>query len=451
MSGWTWLIALTGFLVGGLGGVWFWWGLLGDRLQGGHHQRRCPRCWHAMEGLPNRRCPECGRETARESQLFRPRRRWRLVGGGVVLMVLGGAMVIAPVIAAAGLMTLAPDPVRAAVWPWATYEQGGERLLTDAHEGRLGPLSRRVLVWRARQVLRSDAKWSTKGFALTLLATQGKAAAAARDEVIAMMSDAAASNRGWAAVVLREARIDDPRAVAALIAMAKDEPDDPARSLVLRALHELAVPCVQASPAFLEAFRESDGQARSDAAAFLVESGSMGVAALAGEFLKSDADRRRDAAHALQRAEARHAAAAVDVLVTALRSPDWELRRDAATLAGEMAWSEGGGPVFAELVASLGDERPQVRRAATRALERCPPAFVPHLAEALNGASPAVLKPVCEILTRLSPAATAALPALASLAADSQRPEEVRMEAWMAYQSITAAAAEAARNPADGP
>ena len=70
--GWT----ISGVLA--LLGLWAVGALvIGDRARG---RRRCPKCWHSLDGLPERDdggwvCPECGRAVRREKDLFRTRRK----------------------------------------------------------------------------------------------------------------------------------------------------------------------------------------------------------------------------------------------------------------------------------------------------------------------------------------------------------------------------------------
>ena len=68
------------------------WALFWDRSRG---RRRCPRCWYDMEGVPGKRCPECGRDARRERSLFRTRRQWRWMAVTPVLFV--GSAVVGPV------------------------------------------------------------------------------------------------------------------------------------------------------------------------------------------------------------------------------------------------------------------------------------------------------------------------------------------------------------------
>ena len=57
--------------IGLAGLVWLVRSIIGDRSRG---RRRCPKCWHSLEGTPGLRCPECGVEAKAEKALFRSRR-----------------------------------------------------------------------------------------------------------------------------------------------------------------------------------------------------------------------------------------------------------------------------------------------------------------------------------------------------------------------------------------
>lgn len=307
-------------------------------------------------------------------------------------------------------------------------------MLKDAHEDRLGMMSRRLLVWRARQVLRSDAVWSMKGFALTLLATQGELAREARDEVLAMMSDAAPSNRGWAATVLACAGIDDDETRAALLVMVREDPHVEARYRAMDALRYLD-PSAEIVPVLLEVFRAAERDVRGYAARELVKIGPEGIRPLSRELLVAH-QRRREVIDALRNADAPNADAAVDAIAAALRSPEWEIRRDAAELAGDMPLGPDAAPVFTALVAALGDEHPDVLRAARRSLDTVDPVAEPMLIEALTNPRPEIVEAVCTILPRRRPVPAAALPALAEVAADEGLPDSVREAARQAVARI---------------
>lgn len=72
-------------LIGGL--LLALWALFGDRSR----TPRCRRCFYEMPGA-NRTCPECGWSGRRESDLIRPRRRWRCLLLGVLLLAMGSVI-----------------------------------------------------------------------------------------------------------------------------------------------------------------------------------------------------------------------------------------------------------------------------------------------------------------------------------------------------------------------
>lgn len=70
------------------------WFIIGDRPRG---RRRCPKCWHSMEGLPEQgeggwTCPECGRNVRGERDLFRTRRRPATRDSAVLLLFIGASI-----------------------------------------------------------------------------------------------------------------------------------------------------------------------------------------------------------------------------------------------------------------------------------------------------------------------------------------------------------------------
>jgi DNA-directed RNA polymerase subunit RPC12/RpoP len=67
------------------------WATLSDRGRG---RRRCPKCWHWLEGVPSQDdgsfvCPECGRRALNEQRLFRRRIRVRWLVFASILIVVG--------------------------------------------------------------------------------------------------------------------------------------------------------------------------------------------------------------------------------------------------------------------------------------------------------------------------------------------------------------------------
>ncbi|MEZ6317401.1 MAG: hypothetical protein R3B49_01415 [Phycisphaerales bacterium] len=78
------------------------WALFGETLRHAwrarrpwvHAPRRCPGCWYDMGGVPERRCPECGREAPTERKLHRWRRR-RWIACLAVLVIAAGSVELA--------------------------------------------------------------------------------------------------------------------------------------------------------------------------------------------------------------------------------------------------------------------------------------------------------------------------------------------------------------------
>lgn len=84
--GWTIFGVLALFALWAVGAL-----VIGDRARG---LRRCPKCWHSMEGLPDGEdggwvCPECGRAVLREKDLFCTRRKHRVLAVAAVGLLAG--------------------------------------------------------------------------------------------------------------------------------------------------------------------------------------------------------------------------------------------------------------------------------------------------------------------------------------------------------------------------
>lgn len=147
----TWAWMATGWLVGLAGAAVVAWALLGDRARQVRRgrARRCPRCWYSMEGVPGRRCPECGREAKRERGLLKSRRRWRRAAVGAVVIAAGFAVHAAPGVRQHGWITLLPDRALAAL----TGETTDWRLQDELHrrweERRLSRSARRAMADQA--------------------------------------------------------------------------------------------------------------------------------------------------------------------------------------------------------------------------------------------------------------------------------------------------------------
>lgn len=79
-----WLFVLGALALGAVAAAMVIRALCGDWLVGaalyratGERRRRCPKCWYDMYGVQGLRCPECGRQAAREGALKASRRRWQ--------------------------------------------------------------------------------------------------------------------------------------------------------------------------------------------------------------------------------------------------------------------------------------------------------------------------------------------------------------------------------------
>jgi hypothetical protein len=101
MQIWVWTFRIICAALSLLAAWLFYRALLSDRSRG---RRRCPRCWYDMSGLDLLACPECGKQTRRESSFFRTRRHWRTAF--VALMVSGLAY----------LAGQAPRAIRSGSW-----------------------------------------------------------------------------------------------------------------------------------------------------------------------------------------------------------------------------------------------------------------------------------------------------------------------------------------------
>jgi hypothetical protein len=103
-----------------------------------------------MEGIPGRRCPECGGEAKGERVVLRARRRWRWAAFGTLVIVSGVALHATPGVRQHGWIVLLPDRALVAV----TFgEDGGSgqelwELERRLRERRLSRSARRALVAR---------------------------------------------------------------------------------------------------------------------------------------------------------------------------------------------------------------------------------------------------------------------------------------------------------------
>ncbi|MBL8885619.1 MAG: hypothetical protein JNK16_03080 [Phycisphaerales bacterium] len=91
------MTVMWGYWVGGviLAGFGMWllcWALLSDQFAGNRKFRRCSKCWYDMTAAVGLKCPECGKEAKAESGLHFSRRRWRLAGAGVLVLIIACAI-----------------------------------------------------------------------------------------------------------------------------------------------------------------------------------------------------------------------------------------------------------------------------------------------------------------------------------------------------------------------
>ncbi|HVZ93270.1 MAG TPA: hypothetical protein VG797_02055 [Phycisphaerales bacterium] len=171
-SAWMWWI-LAG--LGGCAGVWLLWsGLLGDLSRG---RRRCRGCWYDMTGIPRGealsadgrsertapagalegmaashqgateagagagvgegasarastfgspgaagwKCPECGRVAGRERDLYRARRRWGRVRGGVLAVLFAIGVVYGEQIKRLGWVRALPNWALVTAFEWSDH------------------------------------------------------------------------------------------------------------------------------------------------------------------------------------------------------------------------------------------------------------------------------------------------------------------------------------------
>lgn len=104
-----------------------------------------------MAGVPGLRCPECGREAAREAHLTRTRRRWPGAMVWALVMVLGYGGIVTPRVSRHGIEGVVPTT--ALVW-WARASDGPDaRSVLDGTKtpswNGIAPVAR-ALLWRER-------------------------------------------------------------------------------------------------------------------------------------------------------------------------------------------------------------------------------------------------------------------------------------------------------------
>jgi hypothetical protein len=177
-----WLVQLMAGVLAVAGALLAAWALFWDRPRG---RRRCPKCWYDMAGVPGLVCPECGLAARDEGDLLRTRRRWRLAGAAVVLLLSAITVSHVPAYRAGGIWAAVPRPVL--IWfipsferlsaggaqaPTGTFAaQAGARLFDAPWElKRLWIPERALLVARARRALvAEDSGDRTREFAARVL------------------------------------------------------------------------------------------------------------------------------------------------------------------------------------------------------------------------------------------------------------------------------------------
>lgn len=111
-----WLVWIVGSLFIGGGVLVLLLALFRDRSRG---RKRCPKCWYDMTHAPppGLQCSECGREYAKESVLYRTRRRWRFAALGVLMVFIGYAGFIARKAFMDGWPSAVPSSALVMFWP----------------------------------------------------------------------------------------------------------------------------------------------------------------------------------------------------------------------------------------------------------------------------------------------------------------------------------------------
>ena len=95
-------------------------GYRGDRARG---RERCRRCWYDMSATAagaggSRTCPECGKAARTGRDLSRPRRRWRVVGAGLVIAAASYGVMVMPKVRTYGWVGALPTAVMIAGIAW---------------------------------------------------------------------------------------------------------------------------------------------------------------------------------------------------------------------------------------------------------------------------------------------------------------------------------------------
>lgn len=92
--------------------------ILGYRGQRSRGRRRCPKCWYLIDEALGLNCSECGYESRREADLFRPRRRWRIATLGLLLVAAGQLGWLESRVRRGGWIAAVPSEVLIVGMPW---------------------------------------------------------------------------------------------------------------------------------------------------------------------------------------------------------------------------------------------------------------------------------------------------------------------------------------------
>lgn len=134
-------------------------------------RRRCPKCWYDLSATKGSLCPECGRETAKESRFYRTRRKPGLFWLAAALAPCAYAVFKIPAVRATGPFALMPTTLLI-----ATFEYWPEDLIFDNRRSSKASLSNRKLgtweqAWleyRAERLCSTSTNLQTLRMALAL-------------------------------------------------------------------------------------------------------------------------------------------------------------------------------------------------------------------------------------------------------------------------------------------
>lgn len=165
---------IGGGVVAGVGLALLVWALIGDRSRG---RKRCPKCWYDMSSTPRREegefvgwvCPECGRRTIADRDMFRSRRQlWKLALA--LTLMFGGIGVPMSRVPRTTLIRATPTPIlvwiaHAAIEPswsagptfysdvyWILFERKRAGAMSDSQAFTLGMKS-------LRSTFRTPERW----------------------------------------------------------------------------------------------------------------------------------------------------------------------------------------------------------------------------------------------------------------------------------------------------